>query len=151
MGVEELGLGLAAVRALGVPPAATIAIESGTSAVDGNVVAGDGDERALPLLVTEGGGALEDDVGSLLEVGQVEGGAGRDRNVVEGDCGARFFVLDGSCGVGKGAAVALGERSGSSDGRRGSQCHGGEGSEEMHGKRIDKRMNDWSKNVKSLC
>jgi len=134
VGVEELGLGLATVGALGVPPAGSIAIESGTSAIDGDVVARDGDERALPLLVTEGGGTLEDDVGALREVGQVEGGAGRDSDVVEGDGGARLFVLDGISGVGESAAVALG---GSGDDRGGSQCHGGEGSEEMHGKRIE--------------
>ena len=130
MGVEELGLFLAAVGALSVPPAGSVTIESGTSAVDGEGVAGDGDEGTGPLLVTEGGGTLEDNVGTLVETGQVKSGAGRDRNVVEGDGGARLLALDGSGGVGESAAVALG---GSSDDRGGSQCHGGEGSEEMHG------------------
>jgi hypothetical protein len=130
VGVEELGLVLATVRALGVPPAASITIESGTSAVDGDVVAGDGDEGTLPLLVTESGSTLEDNVGTLLEVGQVKSGAGRNLNIVEGDGGARLLVLDGIGGVGESAAVALG---GSSNNRGGSQCHGGEGSEEMHG------------------
>lgn len=63
--VEELGLGLAAVRALGVPPASTISVESGTGAIDSERVTGDGDKRASPLLVSKGGGALEDDMGSL--------------------------------------------------------------------------------------
>ena len=134
MSVEHLGLGLATVGALGVPPTGSISIESGTSAVDGDVVARDGDEGTLPLLVAESGGTLEDDVGTLLEVGQVEGGAGRDSNVVEGDSGARLLVLDGISGVGESAAVALG---GSSNNRGGSQCHGGEGSEEMHVKRLN--------------
>lgn len=130
MSVEELGLVLAAVGALGVPPAASIAVESGTSAVDGDVVTGDGDEGTLPLLVTESGSTLEDNVGALLEVGQVKGGAGRNLDIVEGDGGARLLVLDGIGGVGESAAIALG---GSRDDRGGSQCHGGEGSEEMHG------------------
>ena len=143
--VEHLGLGLATVGALGVPPTGSISVESGTSAVDGDVVTGDGDEGTLPLLVAEGGGALEDDVGALLQVGQVEGGAGGNDEVAEGDGRARLLVLDGvggTAGAAEGAAIAASiERSGSSDDRRGSQCHGGEGREEMHsennvGKRV---------------
>jgi hypothetical protein len=65
--VEELGLGLAAVRALGVPPASTITIESSTGAIDSERVTRDGNKRALPLLVSKGGSALEDDMGSLSE------------------------------------------------------------------------------------
>ena len=65
--VEELGLGLAAVRALGVPPASTITVEGSTSAIDGERVTRDGNKRALPLLVSKGGSALEDDMGSLSE------------------------------------------------------------------------------------
>ena len=130
MGVEELGLFLAAVGSLSVPPAGSIAVESGTSAIDSDGVTGDGDEGTGPLLVTEGGGTLEDDVGALCKTGQIKGGAGWDSNAVEGDGGARLLVLDGIGSVGESAAVALG---GSSDDRGGSQCHGGEGSEEMHG------------------
>jgi hypothetical protein len=65
VGVEELGLGLAAVRALGVPPASTITVESSTSTIDSERVARDGDKRASPLLVSKGGSALEDDMGAL--------------------------------------------------------------------------------------
>lgn len=65
--VEELGLGLAAVRALGVPPAGTVTVEGGTSTIDSERVTRDGDKRASPLLVSKGGSALEDDMGSLLE------------------------------------------------------------------------------------
>ena len=65
--VEELGLGLAAVRALGVPPASTVTVEGSTSAIDSERVTRDGDKRASPLLVSEGGSALEDDMGSLSE------------------------------------------------------------------------------------
>jgi len=63
VGVEELWLGLAAVAAFAVPPAGTTAIQfvaAGTS--DGDVGPGNGDERAVPLLVAESGCALEDDL-----------------------------------------------------------------------------------------
>jgi hypothetical protein len=63
--VEELGLGLAAVRALGVPPASTITVEGSTSTVDSERVTRDGNKRTLPLLVSKGGSALEDDMGTL--------------------------------------------------------------------------------------
>jgi len=65
--VEELGLGLAAVGTLGVPPASTITVEGSTSAIDGERVTRDGNKRALPFLVSKGGSALEDDMGSLSE------------------------------------------------------------------------------------
>lgn len=65
--VEELGLGLAAVRALGVPPASTITVEGSTGAIDSERVTRDGNKRAFPLLVSKGGSALENDVGSLSE------------------------------------------------------------------------------------
>ena len=65
--VEELGLGLAAVRALGVPPARTITVESSTGAIDSERVTRDRNKRAIPLLVSEGSSALEDDMGSLSE------------------------------------------------------------------------------------
>lgn len=65
--IEELRLGLAAVRALGVPPASTITVESSTSAIDSERVTRDGDKRASPLLVSKGGSTLEDDMGALSE------------------------------------------------------------------------------------
>lgn len=145
MSVEELGLVLAAVGALSVPPARSIAVKSGTSAVDGNVVARNGDKGTLPLLVAEGGGALEDDVGALLQTGQVKGLAGRDGNVAKGDGGARLLVLSrigGTAGTAERAAGTLVMSGRSSDNARGSQCHGGEGSEEMHGKSW--KTSDWS-------
>lgn len=136
MGVEHLGLGLSTVGALGVPPAGSVGVKSGTGAIDGDVVTGDRDKRSLPLLVTEGGGALEDDVGALLQVGQVEGGAGRDNKVAEGDGRARLLVLDSvgsTAGSAEGARIGASvELGGSGDNGRGSQCHGGEGREEVH-------------------
>ena len=144
--VEHLGLGLAAVGALGVPPTGSISVKGGTGAVDGDVVTRDGDKGTLPLLVAEGGGALEDDVGALLQVGQVEGGAGGNDEVAEGDGRARLLVLDGvssTAGAAEGAAVAASiERSGCGNNRRGSQCHGGEGREEVHSE-IKLKTSDW--------
>ena len=99
--VEHIGLGLATVGALGVPPTGSISVKSGTSAVAGDVVTRDGDKRTLPLLVAEGGGALEDDVGALLQVGQVEGGAGGNDEVAEGDGRARGLGLGDSGSTGR--------------------------------------------------
>jgi hypothetical protein len=55
VGVEELGLGLAAVGALTVPPACTATVDGvvGCSAND-DVGSGDTDERAIPLLLNLG-------------------------------------------------------------------------------------------------
>jgi hypothetical protein len=63
--IEELGLRLAAVGALGVPPARSVAIESSSGTIDSERVTRDGDKRAGPLLVSEGGSALEDDMRAL--------------------------------------------------------------------------------------
>lgn len=63
VGVEELGLGLATVGALAIPPLGTVAINHvARSTGDGDVSSGDGDERTFPLLVTERSGTLEDDL-----------------------------------------------------------------------------------------
>lgn len=63
VGVEELGLGLATVRALAIPPLGAIAIDNvARGAGDGDVSSRDRDQGAFPLLVAEGSGALEDDL-----------------------------------------------------------------------------------------
>lgn len=63
VGSEELGLSLAAVGSLAIPPASTISIENSTrSSLDSNVSSGDGDQRTAPFLVAEGGLSLEDDL-----------------------------------------------------------------------------------------
>jgi hypothetical protein len=60
VGVEELGLGLAAIASLSVPPASPTTVEDGSrSTSDGDISSRDGDERAGPFLVPEAGGALE--------------------------------------------------------------------------------------------
>lgn len=63
VGVEELGLGLASVGALAVPPLGAIAINDvARGAGDSDVSSGDRDQWSLPLLVSEGSGTLEDDL-----------------------------------------------------------------------------------------
>lgn len=63
VGAEELGLGLAAVASLGIPPALALAVDGvARGSLNKKVVSGKGNERALPFLVTKGGLALEDDL-----------------------------------------------------------------------------------------
>jgi hypothetical protein len=67
VGVEELGLGLAAVGSLAVPPAGTATVDDmarGTG--DLEVLTGEADEGAFPLLVSEGGLALEGNLNNTV-------------------------------------------------------------------------------------
>ena len=67
MGVEELGLGLAAVGSLAVPPACSPTVDGvvgGTS--DTDLRSGDLNQRSVPFLVSEGGLTTEDDLCSEL-------------------------------------------------------------------------------------
>jgi hypothetical protein len=71
--IEELGLGLAAVGSLSVPPAGTVSVENRTGgSLDSNVSSGDRDQRTGPFFVTEGSFSLEDDLESWL-VGRLPG------------------------------------------------------------------------------
>lgn len=107
VGVEELGLRLAAVGALAVPPLRTVTVDNvARSTVDGDLVTRDGDKRTRPLLVAEAGGTLESDGGSILELGKIKSGAGRDLNVVQDDVGARGLALDGRRSIRERAAGA---------------------------------------------
>lgn len=136
VGIEELRLGLATVGALGVPPAGSIAVKSGISAVNGDGITSDADERALPLLIAESRCALEDNLGALLEVAQVKSLASRNLDVVQGDCRARLLVLHGiggTTGTAEGTAIgALVDRRRGSDDGGGGQRHRGEGRDEVH-------------------
>lgn len=113
MGVEELRLGLSAVAALAIPPASAVAIEDTASGTgDGDGCTRNTDERTSPLLVAEGSGALKDDVGTALQASQVEGGSGRNGDVVEDNSGAGSLGLGRRCstastaeGTGGGALV----------------------------------------------
>jgi hypothetical protein len=62
VGIEELGLGLAAVGALSIPPTGTV------GSLDGDIGSRDLDERTAPLFVTESSGALEDNLFSPLKI-----------------------------------------------------------------------------------
>jgi hypothetical protein len=67
VGVHELGLGLAAVGALAVPPAGALAVNHGAGVLlDGDVLAAEADQGAAPLFVAECGGAFEDDLRGLV-------------------------------------------------------------------------------------
>ena len=61
--IHELGLLLAAVRALAVPPALTLAVKHGAGGLgECHALTAETDEGAAPFLVAEGGGALEGDL-----------------------------------------------------------------------------------------
>ena len=63
VGVEELGLLLAAVTSLAVPPAGAISIKLGPrGSFDGDGCSGNRDQRSFPFLVAESGGSFEDNL-----------------------------------------------------------------------------------------
>lgn len=109
MRVEELGLSLATVRALAIPPLCAVAIDDmPRGAVHGDLSTRDGDQGALPLLVAKGSSTLEGDSRASVQLGQVERGTSRDGDVVEDDVCAGSLVLGDICGTGrarKGAAT----------------------------------------------
>jgi len=101
VGVEELGLGLATVGALAVPPSAALAVDDGTrSTNDGDLVTRDGNKRTAPLLVTKGSGTLEGDGGTCSQASQVKGSASGDDSTVDDDAGARLLLLENVGGSG---------------------------------------------------
>ena len=66
MRVHELGLGLAAIGALAVPPAGAFSINHSAGVLlDGDVLAAEADQGAAPLFIAKGGGAFEDDLRGL--------------------------------------------------------------------------------------
>lgn len=63
MGSKELGLCLAAVATLAVPPAGTIRVQNGTTGtLDGDFIALNLEQRANPLLVAPGRCSLKDNL-----------------------------------------------------------------------------------------
>lgn len=126
VGSEELGLSLAAVGSLAIPPAGTISIEdSARSSLDSNVSSGDGDQGTVPFLVAEGGLSLEDDLkdwlvdglsemvgqashsGSLLQSCQIESSTSGNSDGRQDNGRARSLGLDcgsGTAGAGEGAS-----------------------------------------------
>lgn len=129
--VEELRLGHTTVGTLTIPPLVTVAVEGGAGGtLDGDTSALDLQERAFPLLVAPGGLALEDDLGVVVQVRQVEGGSRGNGNVVEDDGGTASLGLAGRGSTGRareGAAGAsldgLSTRSRGDHG--GGRCHSG--------------------------
>lgn len=136
VGVQELGLLLAAVGALAVPPARAVTVnEAALGHVDGDLLTLDADQGALPLLVLEGGGALEGDGGAVVDLGQVEGLTGGHLDVLDDNLGAAGDALGGLRGGGDGARrVLLGQRG--SRGSRDEGAHGGE-AEKLEGTHIE--------------
>lgn len=141
--VEELGLVDTAVRALAVPPAAAVTVDDmAVRARDLDVGTGNTDQRAIPLLVTERGRAVEDDlrcyqplsslsssiltyVSAILHVREVERLTSRDCDIGQDDGGARALRgagRRGTVGTGEGARVGpllhLGRRRSRRDHRR---------------------------------
>lgn len=105
--IAYLGLGLAAVGSLSVPPLLTSGINGvagGTHHFD--VSSGDGDERTFPLLVSKGRCALEGDGGTGLQAREVQGGTSRNCHAADDNVAARGLVLDSSRSIGESAAIA---------------------------------------------
>ena len=108
MGVHELGLLLAAIGALAVPPSRALTVNHGVfGGSDGDVGSLKTDQRTLPFLVAEGGGAFEGDLGAVLDVGQVKCLTGRHLDVLQYDIGTRRGALGGSRSVREGTAVSF--------------------------------------------
>ena len=102
VGVEELGLGLATISTLAVPPSAALTVEDGTrSTDDGDLVARDGDKRSTPLLVAKSGSTLEGNGGAGSQVGQIKSGSSRDNSAVDDDVGAGLLLLEDVGGGGR--------------------------------------------------
>lgn len=91
VGLEELGLGDTTAATLTIPVGGAVAVEDGvTVRGTGNLDVGsaDGEQRAFPLGVLEGGLALKDDGGVIGQVGQVQGDAAGHGQGVQDDGGA---------------------------------------------------------------
>lgn len=77
MGVEELGLRLAAVGALAVPPTGTVGVEVGPGgAFDGDLGALDLQQRAIPLFIAPSSLAFKDDLDTGYQQSQPPRGRG---------------------------------------------------------------------------
>lgn len=84
MGVEELGLLLAAVSSLAVPPARSAAVNHmARRTCHGDVGSGHSDQWALPFFVAECGFSFENDLGSCVQFGQVKRFSRWDHDVLE--------------------------------------------------------------------
>jgi hypothetical protein len=67
MGIEELGLGLATIRAFTIPPTTPISIETGaTGPGHCDICSGYRYQRAFPFLIAKCGLAFENDLDIML-------------------------------------------------------------------------------------
>jgi hypothetical protein len=136
VGVEELGLGLATVGTLAIPPSATLAVnDRARSTDDGDMIARDRDKRTTPLLVTKGGGTLEGNGGASGQAGQIKGGSSRDNGTVDDNAGARLLLLEnvGSGGGSRESTATTLLEGGSSVGCTADESGDGEARELNHG------------------
>lgn len=125
---KELGLSNATVSSLSIPIFLTTSIEHSTRALNSDLVSRDLHQWSLPLLVAPGGGSLEDDLGVVLELAEVQGLAAGDSDVVEDDGSARGLRLAGLGGaVGAGECAGCGALGVGVDVRGLGDCWGGDG------------------------
>lgn len=142
MGSEELGLGLATVTSLPIPPAGTVGVELRTAGTgDSDILALDLQHRTCPLLVAPSGGTLEDNLnesskslfeqrdfrstrrsymGSIVHVAQVQWDARGDSHVGENDSCAGLLRSAGrssTIGARESTGSTLLKTGGSGDGR----------------------------------
>lgn len=108
MRVHELGFCLASIRALAVPPARPLSIDNGViSSGHGDFRSAKINQRAVPFLVAEGGGAFKGDLGPVFGIGEVECLACGDLDAAEDNAGAGRGALEDLRGVREGTAVPL--------------------------------------------
>jgi len=118
VGVEELGLGLAAVGSFAIPPLGAVAIDRvARGASDRDTFSASTDQRARPLGVLEGGSTGEGDSGAVGSVRKVESLSSWDSDAAEGN-GRTVGDLIGDIVVGgeSTATTLLHSRSGSDEG-----------------------------------
>lgn len=69
--VEELGLLLPAVAALSIPPGGAVSINDvPLGSGDSQMVSGEADQRAIPLLIPKGGRSCEGDLRESVNIGR---------------------------------------------------------------------------------
>jgi hypothetical protein len=102
VGIEELWLGLSTVGSLSIPVLGSKTVElvaGGTS--DDDISSRDGNERAGPLVVLEGGSTLEDDVSTTVESGHIKSSSRWDSDAVESDGSTALLGLGSIHSIGE--------------------------------------------------
>ena len=122
-----LGLLLATVGALTIPPLLTGTVDNVAAGTDNlEVGSGDRDHGTIPLLVAERSGTLEGDGGTRLQPRQVQSHTGGDSHVLDDNGRARGLVLDGGSSISERAACTSVKAAGSSrDERTSAEKKGG--------------------------